>query len=226
MESVNQRIGNVPDSRYQELRRYDINQPVQPELLNVRDPVPEGEDDFLSNSSSSTEYSAESCSSCSGSSSRFVVSFLCHSSKLLSHISSNRSYILEWESHIDSNGELYYVEFSSNQHLTNIRDTTKEKEITEKEREKILKKKKKSKHDLHVIKWIGSRLNQDVVISGRLSRLLKQRKELQNPRLVPPCESPAYLLTDTFQSPVDDWSDWTSFNIELEVHPTLEGSTR
>jgi len=183
MESVNQRIGNVPDSRYQELRRYDINQPVQPELLNVRDPVPEGEDDFLSNSSSSTEYSAESCSSCSG--------------------SSSRSYILEWESHIDSNGELYYVEFSSNQHLTNIRDTTKEKEITEKEREKILKKKKKS----------------------RLSRLLKQRKELQNPRLVPPCESPAYLLTDTFQSPVDDWSDWTSFNIELEVHPTLEGST-
>jgi len=107
MESVNQRIGNVPDSRYQELRRYDINQPVQPELLNVRDPVPEGEDDFLSNSSSSTEYSAESCSSCSG--------------------SSSRSYILEWESHIDSNGELYYVEFSSNQHLTNIRDTTKRK---------------------------------------------------------------------------------------------------
>lgn len=68
--------------------------------------------------------------------------------------------------------------------------------------------------------------NEDVINSGRLSRLLKRRKEIRSPQAVPPCESPAYLPTDAVQSLNDDWSDWTCFNIELEVHPTLEGSTK
>jgi hypothetical protein len=35
------------------------------------------------------------------------------------------------------------------------------------------------------------------------------------------CESPGvYLPTEAQRSPADDWSDWTSFTLELEVHPT------
>jgi len=191
MESLNQRAGNLPDSRYCELQRYNINQPAaavgQPRLpqsfvvgesVNLR-----VEEESFSETSSSDEYSADSCSSCSG--------------------SSSRTYIPEWETHIDSNGELYYVRFSSNQQSAKRKDSSKENQVSEQEREKMMKKKKKS----------------------RLSRLLKRRKGVQSPRVVPPCESPAYLPTETVQSPADDWSDWTSFNIELEVHPTLEGSS-
>ena len=61
---------------------------------------------------------------------------------------------------------------------------------------------------------------------GRLGRLLKQRKRRQSPRTVPQCESPAYVETTAVHLPADDWSDWTSFTIELEVHPALEGSSR
>ena len=37
---------------------------------------------------------------------------------------------------------------------------------------------------------------------------------------MPPSESPVYLPTEAHCSPADDWSDWTSFTLELEVHPT------
>ena len=79
MESLNQRAGNLPDSRYCELQRYNINQPAaavgQPRLpqsfvvgesVNLR-----VEEESFSETSSSDEYSADSCSSCSGSSSRY-----------------------------------------------------------------------------------------------------------------------------------------------------------
>lgn len=55
---------------------------------------------------------------------------------------------------------------------------------------------------------------------------MKRRKEMQNSQIASPCESPAYLPTEVSHSPDDDWSNWTSFNIELEVHPTPEESTR
>ncbi len=62
--------------------------------------------------------------------------------------------------------------------------------------------------------------------SGRLSRLLKRRAVNGNKGVarvdesMPPSESPVYLPTEAHRSPADDWSDWTSFTLELEVHPT------
>lgn len=60
--------------------------------------------------------------------------------------------------------------------------------------------------------------------SGRLSRLLKRRavngnKGVERVDELPPNESPVYLPTEAHRSPADDWSDWTSFTLELEVHP-------
>lgn len=145
MESINQRNGNLPHSQYQQLRRYDINQPISPQLLDVSEPVSGAEDELFSNSSNSDDYSARSCSSCSGSSSRYLASIqVVNSPKLFLLITIIRSYILEWETHIDNNGELYYVEFSSKQQLAAKKDAITEKVFTNKEREKILKKKKKS----------------------------------------------------------------------------------
>ncbi|KAI9554125.1 hypothetical protein GHT06_019397 [Daphnia sinensis] len=76
---------------------------------------------------------------------------------------------------------------------------------------------------------------------GRLSRLLKRRavgnnsnnKDGVSGNEMAHCESPGvYLPTEAKRSPADDWSDWTSFTLELEVHPTtgadgssLSGST-
>lgn len=41
---------------------------------------------------------------------------------------------------------------------------------------------------------------------------------------LPPSESPVYLPTEAHRSPADDWSDWTSFTLELEVHPTTSAA--
>lgn len=68
------------------------------------------------------------------------------------------------------------------------------------------------------------------VITGRLSRLLKRRAvgngnnkggSSAGGNEMASCESPGvYLPTEAQRSPADDWSDWTSFTLELEVHPT------
>lgn len=66
--------------------------------------------------------------------------------------------------------------------------------------------------------------------SGRLSRLLKRRavgsghKGVSRTDEILPSESPVYLPTEAHHSPADDWSDWTSFTLELEVHPATTGS--
>lgn len=69
-----------------------------------------------------------------------------------------------------------------------------------------------------------------VIITGRLSRLLKRRAVSNGNNKggssaggneMASCESPGvYLPTEAQRSPADDWSDWTSFTLELEVHPT------
>ena len=67
------------------------------------------------------------------------------------------------------------------------------------------------------------------ILKGRLSRLLKRRQGKSNKGNgqqasqtgEPNCESPVYLPTKVHGSPADDWSDWTSFTLELEVHPPL-----
>ena len=74
MKSFNQSIKNTPDSQYQELQRYENNQPILPQFFHVGEPVAGVEEELFSNTSTSDEYSAESCSSCSGSSSRCVES--------------------------------------------------------------------------------------------------------------------------------------------------------
>lgn len=67
--------------------------------------------------------------------------------------------------------------------------------------------------------------------SGRLSRLLKRRegnkKKITNMNVRSRSESPVYMPTESLQhSPADDWSDWASFTLELEVHPApLEDSS-
>ncbi len=70
----------------------------------------------------------------------------------------------------------------------------------------------------------------ECVITGRLSRLLKRRAvgngnnkggSSAGGNEMASCESPGvYLPTEAQRSPADDWSDWTSFTLELEVHPT------
>lgn len=51
----------------------------------------------------------------------------------------------EWESHIDNQGELFYVQFSSNLHPPSTTEVTKERQPSNEERQEVLKKKKKSK---------------------------------------------------------------------------------
>ena len=62
---------------------------------------------------------------------------------LYSHSSES---IPEWESHIDTQGELFYVEFSSNLHPPSSSDGSKERQANTEERQEVLKKKKKSKN--------------------------------------------------------------------------------
>lgn len=72
-----------------------------------------------------------------------------------------------------------------------------------------------------------------ILISGRLSRLLKRREDsksltmsaagvTQSAKVRSTSSSPVYMPTNVHQqSPADDWTDWTSFTLELEVHPII-----
>lgn len=66
------------------------------------------------------------------------------------------------------------------------------------------------------------------MLLGRLSRLLKKRRSQEGAKAVVQgaskprsrSQSPVYLPTGVLkQTPTDDWSDWSSFTLELEVHP-------
>lgn len=103
-----------------------------------------------SSSSDNNDYT-DSCSSseCSSSSWRYselslILRLRPPSSKtvcLLSLQYSSES-VPEWESHIDSQGELFYVQFSSNLHQPNLSDSARQPNTEE--RQEVLKKKKKS----------------------------------------------------------------------------------
>lgn len=140
-----------------------------------------------------------------------------------------------WESHIDNQGELFYVEFSSNLQVPTTTTDTVPRQPCSEDRQEVLKKKKKKKSKLersHL--WCPRRFNIFLfylccVTTGRLSRLLKRRavgnnsnnKDGVSGNEMAHCESPGvYLPTEAKRSPADDWSDWTSFTLELEVHPT------
>ncbi|XP_057375643.1 protein inturned-like [Daphnia carinata] len=160
-----------------------------------------------------------SSSSSSGTSSDYSDS--CSSSDCSSTSSWSSESIPVWESHIDNQGELFYVEFSSNLQVPTTTTDTAPRQPCSEDRQEVLKKKKKKKN--------------------RLSRLLKRRavgnnsnnKDGVSGNEMAHCESPGvYLPTEAHRSPADDWSDWTSFTLELEVHPTsgadgssLSGST-
>nr|CAH0110389.1 unnamed protein product [Daphnia galeata] len=134
----------------------------------------------------------------------------CSSSDCSSTSSWSSESIPEWESHIDNEGELFYVEFCSNLQVPTQTTDTASRQANSEERQEVLKKKKKKK--------------------SRLSRLLKRRAvgngnnkggSSAGGNEMASCESPGvYLPTEAQRSPADDWSDWTSFTLELEVHPT------
>ncbi|XP_046649567.1 protein inturned-like isoform X3 [Daphnia pulicaria] len=134
----------------------------------------------------------------------------CSSSDCSSTSSWSSESIPEWESHIDAEGELFYIEFSSNLQVPTPTTDTACRQPSAEDRQEVLKKKKKKK--------------------SRLSRLLKRRAVSNGNNKggssaggneMASCESPGvYLPTEAQRSPADDWSDWTSFTLELEVHPT------
>ncbi len=53
--------------------------------------------------------------------------------------------IPEWESHIDAEGELFYIEFSSNLQVPAPTTDTASRQPSAEERQEVLKKKKKKK---------------------------------------------------------------------------------
>jgi hypothetical protein len=53
--------------------------------------------------------------------------------------------IPEWESHIDNEGELFYVEFCSNLQVPTQTTDTASRQANSEERQEVLKKKKKKK---------------------------------------------------------------------------------
>ena len=119
---------------------------------------------------------------------------------------------------------------------------SKERQQTGKEaedqQEELKKKKKSRKTSLNLLKHEGTRGQWGIITRisffslflylGRLSRLLKRREKGVKggaaggggSAAAAGNESPVYLPTGTHHSPTDDWSDWTWFTLELEVHPT------
>lgn len=159
--------GSGDSSRYQQLpTRSDSNQPDAAVAAASGGMMPAGtrgtpnllsavrvDSSSASTSSDDNDYT-DSCSSsdCSSSSWRYLSSwlscmlFLLHHSAVCLFLCCSSESIPEWESHIDNQGELFYVEFSSNLHPPNPTDSAaRERQPNTEERQEVLKKKKKSK---------------------------------------------------------------------------------